>query len=247
MRTYSYPDTVYFEHMVILSSVAEATSAPTTHTEARLAGHRSHRNRLIHVNWHRRSKSTGDAEVHFAETEPHRAWLRATLRREVYFGEAEPEEPTPQKPTPNLTRQMTVKAKAFLEAQDKRKEREDGEKAKALARHEAWVDGQIKRNSSEPKEAVRKLWREEQHALEARLQGTEDSHDVWLQEHHILPTIKRLAPADQVWPYGRAALQRTRNSEVSAFRVSTAAALWRGLVARQKDSERQEGRLRRTA
>ena len=164
MRTYSYPDTVYFEHMVILSGVAEATSAPTTHTEARLAGHRSHRNRLVDVNWHRRSKSTGDAEVHFAETEPHRAWLRATLRREVYFGEAEPEEPTPQKPTPNLTRQMTVKAKAFLEAQDKRKEWEDGEKAKALARHEAWVDGQIKRNSSEPKEAVRKLWREEQHA-----------------------------------------------------------------------------------
>ena len=225
---------------VIINSGARQKAPPTVTS---LTNHRG----SGRVDWRQRSTSNCghsaiDAEelVHLAESQAHRDWLKATLGRED-LGEEKAEEseqqPNPLKPKPaGLTRQMTAGAEIFLEEQSKWHEKEDRERAKLLARHDAWVEAQIKSNSSEMEVAKRDAWRETQHEVEVQLQGTPDSHDRWLLHHHL--------PAHQM-DGGQAALRRMRKSEMSSFRTSIAAAiycqsLWRGRVARSKQAAAAE-------
>ena len=212
--------------------MAISVSGVSSRTSSRASSRRGSRASFgSTVNWQQRNTSNEDANsssdlVHLAESEAHRNWLKATLGREVDLSDAEPE-------APKLQRGVTSDAKAMLEAQDEMNERADRQRVNALARHEAWVDSQITRNSSEVEEAKREVWRQEQHALEVHIAP---SHDEWLHQHHM--------PADQM-DGGAVALQRVRKTKMLAFNTSIAAAiycqsLWRGHCARQKDSERQQ-------
>lgn len=228
-------------------------------TATSLASHRgSGLSRTSAVNWRQRnSAASGEAFsasdlVHLAESQAHRDWLKATLGRDLECGEEKPQElegqskppqEEPARPGSGLTRQMTQAAELFLEQQEKKNEREDRERGMRLARHDAWVESQIKKNSSGVNATRREVWRETQHAVEVQVQGTQSAHDLWLSHHYM--------PADEM-DGGAAALQRMRKSEMSSFRVSIAAAiycqaLWRGRVARAKESAADERRATASA